>query len=356
MGAILSPALQGDTFLRAPRTEPSAAKPGQWVVIGAPSEVTKLSRGGTSLGPQEIRRASLVFDFFVRRQSKRRIVDIESGDTYTYDPTPLVDAGDLVLGIDVLLNTERIASAVEQIVCARATPLLLGGDHYVTYPAVTGLARQAHKTPFAYIHVDMHADLLDEVPEFGRLSCASPLRRLLDDGTLAPERTLIYGLDPLLSAEEWEYIRTNGIDTVTNSAIAERGVPDTLLPALKRILDGAAGLYASIDIDVLARTYGPGTGNAVGVTGLTPSDLNEVAEILSRVPLVGGDVVEVAPIWDPSGRTAGIAASTLVRLIWPVLFPIAGTSSSDAMESGPPVAEFATTDRTNHRETRQNYR
>ena len=321
MNAQLSPALQGDTFLRALRTDVEDVVPNQWVILGAPSELTKLSRGGTSFGPTEIRRASLVFDFFARRQSRSSLTNIETGETHTYDPSQLVDVGDLVMGVDVNLNTRRISDAVAEIVKREARPLMLGGDHYVTYPAVTGLAQESRSTgQMAYVHVDMHADMLDEVPEFGRLSCASPLRRLLEDGVLTPERTLIYGLDPLMSTEECELIRESGVQFVTNSTIEQLGVSETLTPAIERILDGAESLYASIDIDVLARTYAPGTGNAVGVSGITPANLIDVAQALSRLPLVGADLVEVAPVWDPTGRTAGIAASVLIELLWPTLF------------------------------------
>jgi len=321
MSAQLSPALQGDTFLRAPRSEINTVEPAQWVVIGAPSELTKLSRGGTSLGPREIRSASLVFDFFAHRQSRSSLKDIETGKTYIYDRSSVVDVGDLVMGVDVHLNTQRIVDAIAEIVERQARPLMLGGDHYVSYPALTGLAKSRSVAELAYIHVDMHADMLDEVPEFGPLNCASPLRRLIDDKILQPNRMLIYGLDPLLSTEECEFIEQSGVHYVTNSTIARDGVLETLIPALDQILEGADSLYASLDIDVLARTYAPGTGNAVGVTGITPADLIEVAQTLSRLPLVGADLVEVAPTWDPTGRTAGIAASVLIQLLWPSLFP-----------------------------------
>jgi agmatinase len=321
MSAQLSPALQGDTFLRAARLDVETVERGQWVVFGAPSELTKLSRGGTSFGPAEIRRASLIFDFFAHRQSQRSLTNIETGETHLYDSSRIVDVGDLVMGVDVHLNTRRIADAVAEIVKRDARPLMLGGDHYVTYPAVMGLAREIGSAgPLAYVHVDMHADMLDEVPEFGRLSCASPLRRLLEDGVIAPERTVIYGLDPMLSTEECELIERLGVRFVTNSTIVRDGVEATLAPALERILDGAGSLYASIDIDVLARTYAPGTGNAVGVSGITPDDLIDAARMLSGLPLIGADLVEVAPVWDPTGRTAGIAASVLIQLLWPALF------------------------------------
>jgi arginase family enzyme len=247
------------------------------------------------------------------------IVDIDGGMAWRYNPAAVVDVGDLTMGAHVDANARTIREAMRQIRQAGATPVMLGGDHYITYPAVSGV-RQAISGDLAYVHVDMHTDIYDSVPGFGTQSGGSFVHRLLEDGAIEGRRTLLYGLDPLLAREEWEYIKSQGVKFVTNSRIVSEGVDATLRPALAEITAGGATTYVSYDIDVVERSFAPGTGNAMSSTGLRPSHLLEIAGVLAGMDLEGFDLVEVAPIWDPSGRTAGLAGAILLETMWPLLF------------------------------------
>jgi agmatinase len=316
--ARVSPAVTGDTFLRLPRTQPSALEPGTIAVLGLPNDVTKVSRPGAAEGPRAIREATLMFDFAVREMAEGEVVDIDAGTASSHRPGRMADVGDVELGDDAQANADAIERAVGEIVAAGALPLSLGGDHFVTYPVVKAVSR-AHER-LAYLHIDMHLDLADEVPGFGRLASSTPLRRLVDDGALDPARVLIFGVESFHHRNEWDFAVEKGIEVISARRLRREGVAGVLREALGRIGDGADGLYVSTDIDVVARTYAPGTGNAVGVSGLLPEDLIEIAHVVRAQPLVGLDLVEVAPRWDPSGRTAGIAASYLLEILWPRLF------------------------------------
>jgi arginase family enzyme len=135
-----------------------------------------------------------------------------------------------------------------------------------------------------------------------------------------PHRVLIFGVESFHHRKEWEFARDVGVRVVTADQARREGLLQCLTRELNRITDGVDRLYASLDIDVLARSFAPGTGNAVGTAGLEPTEALEVARELRQRPLVGLDLVEVAPRWDPTGRTAGSGATLIVEALWDRLF------------------------------------
>lgn len=320
-GAIdrVSPALEATTFLAAPAVTAGTLERGQLAVLGVPHDVTKISRPGAADGPSAIRAETSMFAFVLDNMSDGEIADIDSGSVFRYRRNALVDAGDVELTRDPMQNVEAIAAAVEWLVRAGAVPVVLGGDHLISYPVVLGITR-ADVNRFAYLHVDMHLDLADDIPGFGRLASGTPVRRAIEDGALAPDRVIIFGVDYAQPRNEVEYAREQGITAISGARVTREGVEASLRPALARALDGASGLYVSFDIDVLARAYAPGTGNTVGASGLEPRHVIEIATIVSEQPLLGLDLVEVSPRWDPTGRTAGLAVAILMQALWPRLF------------------------------------
>jgi arginase family enzyme len=315
-----SPAVQGDTFMRAPRVGLEQLQAGQVAVLGVPHEITKISRAGTSDAPKAIRDATLMFEYGISALSDGELADLDSGVRHRYIPETLVDLGDLELSNDVHSNMRVIDEAVAKIVDAGATPFVLGGDHFISFPVVRAVGR-ALGAPIAYVHVDMHFDLGDDSPGFGRYSCGTPVRRLIDEGPLDPRNVVIAGLDPLQPASEVDFARRAGITCLTSARLRADGPGRALKQALDRIVTAdIRGIYVSFDIDVFARVYAPGTGNAVGATGLSPDDALDMARVLRGYPIVGLDVVEVSPRWDASGSTAGLAVAIASELLWDRLF------------------------------------
>lgn len=320
-----SPAVKGDTFMRAPRRSIEDLQVGQIAVLGVPHEITKISRSGTGAGPNALRDATLMFEYGVNGLSDGELADLDSGLRYRYVPDVLVDLGDLELSDDVQDNMRRIDEAVSAIVESGATPFVLGGDHFISFPVVRAVG-QALGAPIAYVHVDMHFDLGDSSAGFGRYSCGTPVRRLIDEGPLEPGRIVIAGLDPLQPAEEVDFAQRSGITCLTSTTLQREGAGQTLRRALSAVLDaGVAGLYVSWDIDVFARVYAPGTGNDAGATGISPAEGLEMARVLREFPIIGLDLVEVSPRWDPSGSTAGLGAAVATQLLWQRLFTAAGS-------------------------------
>jgi arginase family enzyme len=284
-----------------------------------PHDRTKISRAGARFGPRAIRDATLMFDFAATEMAGGQLVDIDSGLTFKYQKERVRDVGDVTVVGEPSRDMIEIKSTFERIAQARAIPLMLGGDHFVTYPAVAGL-NAGRQRRLAYVHIDMHLDLADVVPGFGRLASGTPLRRLIDDGTFAGSHTLIVGVESLQHRNEWEYATEQSVRVISADQLRASPLAISLWPSVEAVLAGAEAMYLSIDIDVLGRAYAPGTGNAVGASGLTPSELLAILRMLRDIPLAGVDLVEVAPNLDPTGRTAGIGVAALIELLWPMLF------------------------------------
>lgn len=308
-----------DTFLGAPRATAAELDAESIAVLGAPTDATKISRRGAAAGPAAIREATSMFHFAVTRMAGGRVVDLDERRAFRWADGKLADLGDVEVYDDASQTMASISAAIAEVRSTGALSLLLGGDHFVTYPAVTGAAGAASQ-PIAYLHVDMHLDLAESVPGFGPLACGTPVFRLIEDGVLDPERVAIVGVESFQHRVERDYAVEKGIEIVSARDLRREGIGATLDRLIKGRLGAEGGVYVSIDIDVLNRTAAPGTGNAVGTSGLTPQELAEIAQLVARWPLVGLDVVEVAPRWDPSGRTASIAASIAIEAIHPRLF------------------------------------
>lgn len=313
-----APTIIGDTFLRAPRATADELSPGDVGVLGVGHELTKLSRPGVAYGPRAIRDATQMVAWMGERYSRdpdgTTYVDIIDRRAYRFKRRGIYDLGDVPVGPDLDINRARIRDAVGAIAKAGAMPMVLGGDHYLTHPATQGVT-DAKPGKLAFLSLDMHMDVGDDVPEFGRFNGATYLRRLITEGTLDPRRVVIYGVEREVSRDDWNFVLANGIQVIPAATVLENGVQATLGPALERVLDGADGLYATLDIDVGARSVVPGTGNQNGVIGLSPADMLQVAGMLADKPLKGIDVTELSPPLDPAGHTAGLVASMLLAVL-----------------------------------------
>jgi agmatinase len=263
------------TFLaaRAPGTVPGSVP----TIVGVPYDTTSSFRKGSRWGPAAIRRAS------------------ESIETYSplidrdLEDVPFVDGGDLDLGG---LEPPAMVRAVRRHL-GPGLPFLLGGEHTITLGAVQALVARHHD--LAVIQWDAHTDLRAAY-EGREIGHATVMRRILDGGCPLVQLGIRAG-----TREEFSLARERSLHV-------SRGVslPAPLLDALR-----PRPLYLSVDIDVLDPSVAPGTGNPEP-DGATYAELLEGLRTLGGHHIVGVDLVEVAPPWDPGGRTAVIAA-TLVR-------------------------------------------
>ena len=275
------------TFL-ASRPPGAASGPGIPTLIGVPYDATSSFRRGSRWGPSAIRAAS------------------DSIETYSplldrdLDQLAFVDGGDLqVQHLDPPAMVDAIRRAIGQ-----GLPFLLGGEHTITLGAVQALAARHHD--LTVVQWDAHTDLRSEYA--GASVChATVMRRLLDGGCPLVQLGIRAG-----TREEFEIAKRRSLHL-------SRGVslPVPLLEALR-----PGPLYLSVDIDVFDPAVAPGTGNPEP-DGASYAELLGALRSLRQHRIVGMDLVEVAPPWDPGGLTPVVAAS-LVRDMLLLFAPPAG--------------------------------
>jgi len=251
------------------------------IIVGAPYDATSSFRRGSRHAPAAIRRASQSIETYspvLRR-------DLEEAG--------LADGGDLDL--ERLAPEEAVDRVAERVAGAgEALPLVIGGEHTVTLGAVRTLV--ARYPDLAVLQVDAHTDLRDSYE--GRRVChATVMRRILD--LLRPDAVAAVGLRAG-TAEEFRLAES--LCWSSRGPVIPAGVWSWL---------ARRHVYITIDIDAIDPAYAPGTGNPEP-EGITPGDLLSLVRRLGTLPVVGGDLVEVSPPYDPSGRTAVLAA-VLIR-------------------------------------------
>jgi guanidinopropionase len=286
------------TFMRAPYSEDL----GQVDIglIGIPFDGGVTNRPGARHGPREIRNQSSLLRKV--HQATRiapfelcRVADV--GDAWVRRPFHLEE------------SLDEIAAFFTQVHAAGVTPISAGGDHSVTLPVFRGIA--AHR-PVGMVHFDAHCDTGDDYLG-SKFHHGAPFRRAVEEGLLDPKRTIQIGIrGPLNDPEVWDFSHANGMRVVTIEELYEIGVAAVIREARRVVGDGPT--YISFDVDGLDPVYAPGTGTPE-VGGFTTLEAQLMIRGLRGLDLIGGDVVEVAPPFDPSGNTALVGANIMFEIL-----------------------------------------
>jgi len=275
------------------------------VILGAPFDWGTSYRAGARFGPKAIREADyLGFDGY------RPHLNTGIDSLGTLD---VVDAGDvLVIPGAVEESLDRIATSVETIAASGAVPIVLGGDHTITYANATGVARVAGFGNVALIHFDAHADTGET--QYGQLyGHGTPMRRLIESGAVPGNRFVQIGLrgywpDP----ETFAWMRDQQMRFFTMNDITDQGLSAVVDEAVQHAAAGADGVFVSVDIDVVDPGSAPGTGTPEP-GGLTPRQILDTVRRLGRdLDVLGADVVEVAPPYDGPGQVTAFLANRIV--------------------------------------------
>ncbi|GAA2610273.1 agmatinase [Paractinoplanes durhamensis] len=288
------------TFLGVPACdwqEPASYADADVVIVGAPFDGGTSHRPGARFGPQVIRGTDYLPHDGSRPHMAMRVDALK-------DDLVVKDAGDLeVYSGEVRRSCATIEEAVAVITKNGAIPVILGGDHTVTWPDVAGVAKE---TPgnISVIHFDAHADTGDI--EFGSLyGHGQPMRRLIESGAVRGDRFLQVGLRGYWPGPETlDWMADQGMNSFHMSEIVEKGLNTVLDQAFEIALDGCEGVFLSVDIDVCDPGHAPGTGTPEP-GGLTARQLlDAVSRICHELPVVGMDIVEVSPPFDHAEITA----------------------------------------------------
>ncbi|ASS94729.1 MULTISPECIES: agmatinase [Peribacillus] len=280
-------AYSGNVFIKShPVFEESEA-----VLYGMPMDWTVSFRPGSRFGPTRIREVSIGLEEY-SPYLDRELEEVK-----------FFDAGDIPLPFgNPQRSIDMIEKFVDSVLDAGKFPMGMGGEHLVTWPVIKAMYK---KYPdMAIIHMDAHTDLREDY-EGEPLSHASIIRKSAE--LIGPKNVYSFGIRSGLK-EEFQWAKENGMH-ISKFEVLE---------PLKEILPQLAGrpVYVTIDIDVLDPAHAPGTGT-VDCGGITSKELlasiHEIAR--SEINVVGCDLVEVAPIYDPSEQTANTASKLIREMI-----------------------------------------
>ena len=212
----------------------------------------------------------------------------------------MADCGDAPVNpVDLERSLEGIKAFFAQIVKARAVPLAIGGDHLCSLPILRAVA---NKGPVGMIHLDAHSDTIDTYFSESKYTHGTPFRRAIEEGLLDPTRIVQIGIrGSTYSADERDWPLQQGIRMISIEEFEDLGIDAVIAEAVRVV--GKRPTYISFDIDSLDPAYAPGTGTPE-FGGFTSREVNRMLRGLRGVNLVGADVVEVSPPFDPSGATA----------------------------------------------------
>ena len=287
-----------NTFMRLPQ---AGSLDGLDVaVLGVPMDIGTSWRSGTRFGPKQIRSESAM----IRPYNM-------ATKAAPFDSLQIADIGDLAINTFSLADSLKIIKdSYDGILARGVVPVAMGGDHSITLPILRAIA--AEHGPVALVHVDAHADVNDEM--FGeRETHGTVFRRAYEEGLIVPDKTFQIGIrgsgyaaDDFTEAQGWGFRQFPAWE-LWQQNLAEIG-------SQIRKTVGDHPVYITYDIDSLDPAYAPGTGTPE-IGGLTTPQALQLIHALQGVNVVGCDLVEVSPPYDPSGNTALTAANILFELL-----------------------------------------
>jgi agmatinase len=291
------PYIPGPAELRARR--PDVA------IIGVPFDDAVSHRPGARFGPRAIREATST--------SGQHSVAL---GVEPFGVLDVVDTGD----VDIIPAWRDRGHAVThqrvlEVMDSGAVPVILGGDHSLTWPVLSAVVRSLDPRKVAMIHFDAHADTADD--EHGvRAGHGTPMRRLIESGDLDGHSLVQVGLRGYWPPPDvFAWMRGQGVRWHPMTEIEERGIDAVMEDAIAEATERTESVYLSVDIDVVDPGVAPGTGTPEPGGLLARELLRAVRRVATTVPLAGMDVMEVSPPYDHAEVTASLAHRCVLEVV-----------------------------------------
>ncbi|MEX0301927.1 MAG: agmatinase [Leisingera sp.] len=287
-----------NTYMRLPQA--TSLEGLDVAVVGVPMDIGTSWRSGTRFGPKQIRAESAML----------RPYNMATGAA-PFDSLNIADIGDLAINTFSLKESLRIIQeSYDAILAGGVIPVAMGGDHSITLPILRAVANKYG--PVALVHVDAHADVNDEM--FGeRETHGTVFRRAYEEGLIVPDKTYQIGIRGTgYAATDFSEAQSWGFQHFPAQELWGRQLHQMGAEIRRDI--GNRPVYVTYDIDSLDPAYAPGTGTPE-VGGLTTPQALELIRSLRGINIVGCDLVEVSPPYDPSGNTALVGANLLYELL-----------------------------------------
>ena len=270
-------------------------------IVGVGFDIGTSNRNGTRYGPRQIRNESTLV----------RPYGMATGAA-PFDSFQIADVGDVPLNsYNLMKSIDIIEHFFTEVSSHDAKPVTVGGDHTISLPILRAVAKK--HGPVALVHVDAHADTNDAM--FGEeITHGTIFRRAIEEGLVQPAKMVQIGLRATgYAADDFNWARKQGVKVVE----AEECWYKSLAPLMNKVREQIGPdvpTYLSFDIDGLDPSVAPGTGTPEPA-GLTGSQGLEIIRGCFGLNLVGCDLVEVSPPYDPSGNTALLAANLVFEML-----------------------------------------
>ena len=272
--------------------------------VGVPFDLGTSNRSGARFGPRQVRSESVLLRPY--NMATRAA---------PFDSLQVADIGDVATNAyNIFDSIDRIEAAYDRIIANGCRPITIGGDHTIAWP----ILRAMHKKygPIGVVHVDAHADVNDTMGG-EKIAHGTPFRRAVEEGLLDCNRVVQIGLRGTgYHADDFDWCRQQGFRVVQ----AEECWHKSLTPLMKEVKERVAGLagqgpvYLSFDIDGLDPAFAPGTGTPE-IGGLSVHQGMEIIRGLRGLNIVGADLVEISPPYDPHGTTALVGANLAFEML-----------------------------------------
>ena len=324
------------TFLKLPEVDRDAlAEENVDIgIVGAPLDTATTIRPGTRYGPRAVRAASTVpsppYEHF----------NIETG-VDPFDTFSVADTGDAAVSPgDTRQSQLNIEDAVAEV-SEQATPIVIGGDHSISYPDIKGWAEANDYDDIGLIHFDCHADTGDDGLTGFEYDHGAWVKRVFDEGIMDGENyTLIGPRGFWPGPDTYEAMREADMKWYTSMEVGNMDLDEIVADAVQRATDGTDAVWVSFDVDVMEPAYAPGTGEPEP-GGLIPREaiymVREVVKALDPEDF-GFDIVEVSPAYDTSDSNSyngGVTSGLANRLIIEVMGSMA--LAEQGLEEGSPI-------------------
>jgi guanidinopropionase len=290
------------TFMRLPHVSLDEARiqDVEIGIIGVPWDSGTTNRPGPRHGPRQLRDASTMI------RAEHPVSGVRP-----YERSNCADLGDVSINpADIEDSMKRITAFYNKVLEKGIKPLTAGGDHLTSLPVLRALA---DKGPLGMIHFDSHTDLFHSYFDGTMFTHGTPFRRAVEENLLDPKRVVQIGIrGTQYDTEDLDFAKSVGIRVIKIEEFFDRGIQDVMAEA-KEIV-GEKETYVSYDIDFIDPAFAPGTGTPE-VGGPNSYEALKVIRELTGVKIVGADMVEVSPPFDPSSNTAFLGVSIMFELL-----------------------------------------
>jgi agmatinase len=265
-------------------------------IVGVPFDGGTSYRPGARLAPREIRaQSSLIrpYSYFQKVAPFERLNVADVGDI---DAPP----------VSIEKCYDAVEAGIGAIADAGARPIVIGGDHSISLPILRALARR--HGPLALVQFDAHIDTWDEYFG-GKYFHGTPFRRAIEEGIIDGRQFIQVAIrGPMYREDDLDFHREHGITMIDIERVKERGIA-WAVEQIRLVIHGPA--YLTFDIDSVDPAFAPGTGTPE-VGGLTSHEAQQLVRGLAGLPFVGGDIVEVSPLFDGPGQITALLAANLM--------------------------------------------